>query len=97
LDLMEPFRPALIEPLTLRLFSHRILQSQHVEPHENGVWLSGAGRRELLSHYDHRVQREFYSETVGHRTTLRQQLQNAAVRFKLALTQPESLAPFRLN
>ena len=58
---------------------------------------SGEGRRELLSHYDHRVQREFYSETVGHRTTLRQQLQNAAVRFKLALTQPELLAPFRLN
>jgi len=97
LDLMEPFRPALIEPLTLRLFSHRILQAQHFEPHETGVWLSGAGRRELLSHYEHRVQREFYSEAVGHRTTLRQQLQNAAVRFKLALTQPALLAPFRLN
>ena len=37
LDLMEPFRPALIEALTLRLFSHRILQQPHFEAHDGGV------------------------------------------------------------
>ncbi|MBU6411180.1 MAG: CRISPR-associated endonuclease Cas1, partial [Verrucomicrobia bacterium] len=97
LDLMEPFRPALIEPLTLRLFSHRILQKSHFEAHDHGVWLARDGRRTLIQHYEQRLQREFLSEHAGCRTTLRQQLQNAAVQFKLALVQPQNYAPFRLN
>ena len=97
LDLMEPFRPALNEALTLRLFSHRILQGHHFEAHEGGVWLNTQGRRTLIQHYEQRVQREFLSEHAGCRTTLRQQLQHAALQFKLALTAPESYAPFRLN
>ena len=97
LDLMEPFRPALIESLTLRLFSHRILQQRHFEPHDGGVWLNVEGRRLLIQHYEQRVQREFLSEHAGCRTTLRQQLQNAAVQFKLAVPQAETYAPFRVN
>ena len=97
LDLMEPFRPVLIEALTLRLFSHRILQQRHFEAHDGGVWLTRDGRRALIQHYEQRVQREFFSEHVGCRTTLRKQLQYAAVQFKLALAQPDTYAPFRLN
>lgn len=97
LDLMEPFRPALIEALTLRLFSHRILQSADFEGRDGGVWLNLAGRRKLMQHYEQRVQREFLSEHVGCRTTLRQQLEQAALGFKLALTGSGSYAPFRLN
>jgi CRISP-associated protein Cas1 len=97
LDLMEPFRPALIEALTLRLFSHRILQACHFEAHDGGVWLTRDGRRTLIQHYEQRLQREFLSEHAGCRTTLRQQLHNAAVHFKLALAQPQVYAPFRLN
>ncbi len=97
LDLMEPFRPALIEALTLRMFTHRILQTRHFEGHDGGVWLTLHGRRTLIQHYEQRIQREFYSEHTGCRTTLRQQLQNAALQFKLALARPEIYAPFRLN
>lgn len=97
LDLMEPFRPALTEALTLRLFSHRILQQRHFEAREGGVWLNPDGRRTLIQHYEQRVQREFLSEHAGCRTTLRQQLQHAAVQFKLALAQSETYAPFRVN
>ena len=97
LDLMEPFRPALVEALTLRLFSHRILQQRHFEAHQGGVWLNREGRRTLIQHYEQRMQREFLSEQAGCRTTLRQQLQNTAVQFKLALAQPENYVPFRVN
>jgi CRISPR-associated endonuclease Cas1 len=97
LDLMEPFRPALIEALTLRIFSHRILQQRHFESHGSGVWLNHEGRRALIQHYEQRVQREFLSEHAKCRTTLRQQLQNTAVQFKLTLAQPENYVPFRVN
>jgi CRISPR-associated protein Cas1 len=97
LDLMEPFRPVLLEALTLWLFSHRALRQPHFEAREGGVWLNGDGRRILLEHYEQRVRREFFSEHAGSRTNLRQQFRQAAVDFKLALTQPETLRPFRLN
>jgi CRISPR/Cas system-associated endonuclease Cas1 len=94
---MEPFRPAIIEALTLRLFSHRILQQAHFEAREGGVLLNLDGRRTLLQHYEQRIQREFFFEQAGCRTSVRQQFQHAALQFKLALTSPENYAPFRLN
>jgi CRISPR-associated endonuclease Cas1 len=97
LDLMEPFRPAIIEALTLRLFSHRILQQRHFESRDGGVWLNLEGRRTLIQHYEQRVQREFLSEHAGCRTTMRQQLQNAALNFKLSFPGFQNYAPFRLN
>ena len=97
LDLMEPFRPAIIEALTLRLFSHRILQQAHFESRDGGVLLNLEGRRTLLQHYEQRIQREFFFEQAGCRTSVRQQFQHAALQFKLALTSPENYAPFRLN
>jgi CRISPR/Cas system-associated endonuclease Cas1 len=87
----------LIEALTLRLFSHRILQQRHFAPHDQGVWLTLDGRRTLIQHYEQRVQREFFSEHTNCRTTLRQQFQNTAIQFKLAIAQPDTYAPFRIN
>ena len=63
LDLMEPFRPALTEALTLRLFSHRILQQRHFEAHDSGVWLNPEGRRTLILHYEQRLQPGVYVRT----------------------------------
>lgn len=97
LDLMEPFRPAIVEALTLRLFSHRILQGPHFETRDAGVWLNVEGRRLLIRHYEQRMQREFFCEQAARRTTMRQQLQDAALMFKLALGSPDTYAPFRVN
>ncbi|MCZ7636230.1 MAG: CRISPR-associated endonuclease Cas1 [Verrucomicrobia bacterium] len=97
LDLMEPFRPALVEAMTLRLFAHRMLQAGDFEPSHGGIYLAASGRRTFLAEYEQRVNREFLSEHVGHRTTLRQQLAGQPVAYKAALTDPPSFRPFRLN
>jgi len=97
LDLMEPFRPALMEALTLRLFAHRMLGTEDFEPHESGVYLSKSGRKKFIQEYEQRIQREFLSEHAGHRTTLRQMLGEQVVSYKVALEKPEAFAPFRLN
>lgn len=97
LDLIEPFRPVLIEALALDLFSHQILNASHFEPHQGGVYLNEAGRRKFFLQYERRIERQFLSEAVGHRTMVRQQLEQQAVMYKAALESPEKFEPFLIN
>lgn len=97
LDLMEPFRPVVAEALTLDLFSHRMLGPDHFEPRQGGVYLTRDGRAKLILQYEKRMERQFMSEFAGHRTTLRQQLENQAILFKAALDDPARFRPFRMN
>jgi CRISP-associated protein Cas1 len=97
LDLMEPFRPVIAEALTLDLFSHRMLNASHFQPHDGGIWLNREGRSKLILQYEKRMDRQFLSEHTGHRTTLRQQLENHAIRFKSALDDPAAFSAFRMN
>jgi CRISPR-associated endonuclease Cas1 len=97
LDLIEPFRPVVVEPLALELFSRGILGAAHFEAREGGVYLNEEGRPKLVLQYEKRLEREFMSEHRGHRTTLRRQLVAIARDFKTALDDPDSFAPFAMN
>ena len=97
LDLMEPFRPVLTEALALDLFTHQILNASHFEPSHGGIYLNTEGRARFLLQYERRMERQFLSEHVAHRTTLRQQLEAQATMFKSALDVPEKFQPFLMN
>jgi CRISP-associated protein Cas1 len=97
LDLMEPFRPVLAEALALDLFSHQILNAKHFEPKNGGVYLNDDGRKKFFFQFERRMERHFLSEAAGHRTTLRQQLENQAVMFKAALEDGARFEPFLMN
>ena len=97
LDLVEPFRPVLVEALALDLFSHDILSAKHFEPRNGGIYLNEEGRKKFFLQYERRMEREFLSEAVGHRTTLRQQLEQQAVQYKAALEAPDKFEPFLMN
>ena len=97
LDLIEPFRPILVEALALDLFSHQILKATHFEKRNGGIYLNEEGRGKFFLQYERRMERQFLSESVGHRTTIRQQLENQAVQFKAALENPERFEPFLMN
>ena len=97
LDLIEPFRPVLVEALALDLFSHQVLNAAHFEARDGGVYLNEDGRKKFFLQYERRMERQFLSECVEHRTTLRQQLEDQAVLFKAALEAPEKFEPFLMN
>lgn len=97
LDLMEPFRPVLVEALALDLFSHKHLAAAHFEPKNGGVYLNEEGRKRFFLQYERRMERQFISECAGHRTTLRQQLEHQAVMIKGALEEPGKFEPFLMN
>ena len=97
LDLIEPFRPALVEALTLDVFSHQILNATHFESAKGGVYLNEEGRKKFILQYERRMERQFFSEHAGHRTTLRQQLEQQIVLFKSALEDEARFQPFLMN
>jgi CRISPR-associated protein Cas1 len=87
----------LVEALALDLFSHQILNADHFEPRNGGVYLNDEGRKKFFLQYERRMERQFLSECVEHRTTLRQQLEQQAVMFKAALEEAEKFEPFLMN
>lgn len=97
LDLIEAFRPVLVEALALDLFSHQIVSASHFEARNGGVYLNEDGRKKFFLQYERRLERQFLSECAGHRTTLRQQLENQGVMFKAALEDPARFEPFLIN
>jgi CRISPR-associated protein Cas1 len=97
LDLIEPFRPALVEALTLDCFSHQILNASHFEPAKGGIHLNDAGRRKFILQYERRMERQFLSEFSGHRTTIRQVLDDQIVHFKVNLEDPTRFEGFLMN
>lgn len=97
LDLMEPFRPVLVEALALDVFTHQILSQKHFRPHEGGIYLNDEGRARFIVQYERRMERQFMSECAGHRTTLRQQLEAQASQFKAALVDLGKFEPFLMN
>ena len=97
LDLIEPFRPVLAEALALDLFSHQILSAKQFEPKNGGIYLNDEGRKKFFLQYERRMERQFLSESAGHRTTLRQQLEQHAIDYKSALEDPAKFEPFLMN
>ena len=102
LDLIEPFRPALVEGLTMYLFGRGILQADDFEPKARGVYLNRSGREKFSHHYELRVERRFMHRQSGERTSFRQQFTATALELKASLScDAEGIAevfkPFRLH
>lgn len=97
LDLMEPFRPILIEAHVLRLLALHILNPDDFEPHGDGVWIARSGKSPFIEQFEKRLQREFYSEHRAHRTTLATQLDAIVEEYHVALHDLDSFNPFRAN
>ncbi len=87
----------MVEALALDLFSHQILKAVHFEDRNGGVYLNEEGRAKFFLQYERRMERQFLSEAVEHRTTIRQQLEQQAVQFKASLEDPERYEPFLMN
>ena len=56
LDLMEEFRPVLVDALVLDLANHGRVRSEDFEERDGGVFLQGEGRKRLIEGYQRRLE-----------------------------------------
>lgn len=98
LDLMEPFRPVLVEGVARDLLSHGMLSEESTELHEDdgGCYLTSQGRIALIRRYEQRMLSSFLQRE--QHTTLRECMHKVAVNWKTAVGQPDHIASnFKLS
>lgn len=85
LDLIEPFRPVLVEGVTRDLLTHGMLGEESTERHEEdgGCYLSAGGRLTVIRRYRQRLSSRFLQN--GRHTDLRAQMLGVAQQWKQAV------------
>lgn len=93
LDLVEPFRPALADLLTLHLLNHHVLKpAVHFNTLPSGVvLLNEEGRARFFSAYESALMRPFKSSVSGEITTFREAIEQQVRDFIHLLEAPSAL------
>jgi len=97
LDLIEPFRAPVIDALCLDLIGHRQMTVDDFKEVDGGVMLKRTSRRKFFAALERRLEREFFSEQLKHRTTLRQRIKNHCLAMKKAFQEGSEWEPFLMN
>lgn len=98
LDLMEPFRPILVEGVARDVLNHGLLgpESTQMCAEDGGCYLTSCGRVALIKRYQQRLFSSFMH--LGHSTTLQQCMLEVALTWKQAVEDPLLLASnFKLS
>lgn len=98
LDLMEPFRPILVEGVTRDVLNHGMLSEESTEmcDADGGCYLTSQGRVALIRRFEQRMLSSFLQN--GKNTTLRACMLQVALQWKRAVTDPGHLASnFKLS
>jgi CRISP-associated protein Cas1 len=98
LDLLECFRAPVADALALDLISHGILKpDEHFEKRDGGVFLNSEGRKKFYLGYERRMEREYTSEQLGRRTTLRGEILRQIHSLKRSIATSDVFEPFLMN
>lgn len=98
LDLMEPFRPILVEGVTRDLLCHGMLGEESTEFHDadGGCYLTSQGRITVIRRYEQRILSSFLQG--DKHTSLRQCMHQVALNWKQAVTSSQYIASnFKLS
>ena len=90
LDLMEEFRPLLVDRTVMALLRSRRLRPEHATASDDGegTWLSRDGKKALVDGYEATLQRQVKGALPGFAGTWRRHIHHAAQLLGRAITEP---------
>ncbi|OLO51685.1 CRISPR-associated endonuclease Cas1 [Actinomyces oris] len=90
LDLMEEFRPLLVDRTVLSLLRSKRLRPEHAttSPDGEGVWLNSKGKKTLVDGYEATLQRQVKGAMPGFSGTWRRHIHHGAQLLGRAITEP---------
>ena len=93
LDLMEQFRPLLVDQTVMALLRTRKLRPEHgvVEAEAGGVWLGGDGKKILIDAYEAACQRSVTGALPGYSGSWRRHIAHSAQMLARAIAEPDYL------
>ena len=91
LDLMEQFRPLLVDQTVMALLRTRKLRPEHgvVEAEAGGVWLGGDGKKILVDAYEAACQRSVTGALPGFSGSWRRHIAHSAQMLARAIAEPD--------
>ena len=91
LDLMEQFRPLLVDQTVMALLRARKLRPEHgvVEAEAGGVWLGGDGKKILVDAYEAACQRSVTGALPGYSGSWRRHIAHSAQMLARAIAEPD--------
>ena len=91
LDLMEQFRPLLVDQTVMALLRTRKLRPEHgiVEAEAGGVWLGADGKKILVDAYEAACQRSVTGALPGYSGSWRRHITHSAQMLARAITEPD--------
>ena len=91
LDLMEQFRPLLVDQTVMALLRTRKLRPEHgvVEAEAGGVWLDGDGKKILVDAYEAACQRSVTGALPGYSGSWRRHIAHSAQMLARAIAEPD--------
>lgn len=91
LDLMEQFRPLLVDQTVMALLRTRKLRPEHgvVEAEAGGVWLGGDGKKILVDAYEAACQRSVTGALPGYSGPWRRHIAHSAQMLARAIAEPD--------
>lgn len=91
LDLVEEFRPLIVDQVVLELTRKNSVTSDHFEPGDepDAVWLTNNGRRIFLNAFEQRLNQAFHYAPLDRTVTYRRALFLQAQQFSLAVRRGE--------
>ena len=91
LDLMEQFRPLLVDQTVMALLRTRKLRPEHgvVEAEAGGVWLGGDGKTILVDAYEAACQRSVTGALPGYSGSWRRHIAHSAQMLARAIAEPD--------
>ncbi len=96
LDLVEPFKPLLVDRLIFRLFNHGDIGKDDFEPHSNGVLLKDESRKKVLKAWDEELRKTVDYSALNRSVSYRQLLRLDCYKLVKHLLEGVPFAPYRI-
>ena len=96
LDLVEPFKPLLVDRLIFRLFGHGEVGKDDFEPPTNGVLLKDESRKKVLQAWDEQIRTTIEYEPLNRSVSYRQLLRLDCYRLIKHLLEKADFNPYRI-
>lgn len=96
LDLVEPFKPLMVDRLLFRLFNQGDIGKSDFQPHSNGVLLKDEARKRVLQAWDEQLKTTISHPTLNRSVSYRQLLRLDCYKLIKHLLEDADFEPYRI-
>ena len=97
LDLVEPFKPVLVDRLLFRLWDKKEISAKDFHAHSNGVLLIDAARKKIVQEWDHLMKTTVLYPRLNRHVSYRQMLRLDCYKLVKHLLEDAPYEPHRIN